>query len=175
LVGGVLFAVVLTLVGALPKVARIVGAHSSSVGLVVHFVVAAVIGVSYAVLFRRLSFDVLSGVGWGVSYGFFWWVLGDLTLLPLLSGGALHWDAGDLATEFPSLVGHLAYGAALGAVYYLLEAGINPWWLTRSDVEEARVTARREQVLGGAPAVWVLIVVIALTLPVLLDGTSPAP
>ncbi|WP_454854997.1 hypothetical protein [Promicromonospora soli] len=170
LVGGLLFTVVMVLVGALPRVASMVGAEGAPVGLVVHLVISAVIGVSYAVLFRRQSFDVLSGVGWGVSYGFFWWVLGDLTLLPALTGAPIAWDAATLAAEFPSLVGHIAYGAALGAVYYRLEAGINPWWMTRSDIEAARVTARREQVLSAAPAVWVLTVVIALTLPILLDG-----
>lgn len=170
LVGGLLFTVVMVLVGALPRVARMVGSESGSVGLVVHLIISVVIGVSYAVLFRRQSFDVLSGVGWGVSYGFFWWVLGDLTLLPALSGAPISWETATLAAEFPSLVGHLAYGAALGSVYCRLEAGINPWWMTRSDIEATRVAARREQVLSAAPAVWVLTVVVALTLPILLDG-----
>jgi hypothetical protein len=147
-----------------------VGSQSASVGLAVHLINSAVIGVSYAVLFRRQSFDVLSGVGWGVSYGFFWWVLGDLTLLPALTGTPITWDTATLAAEFPSLVGHLAYGAALGSVYYRLETGINPWWLTRSDIETGRVAARREQVLSAAPAIWALTVVVALTLPILLDG-----
>jgi uncharacterized membrane protein YagU involved in acid resistance len=170
IVGGLLFTVVMVLVGALPTVARIVGGEGTSVGLVVHLVISALIGVTYAVLFRRQSFDVLSGIGWGVSYGFFWWVLGDLTLLPLLSGGTLSWDTATLAAQFPSLVGHLAYGTGLGAVYYWLEAGIDPWWMTRSDIEASRVTARREQVLSAAPAVWVLTVLVAVTLPILLTG-----
>lgn len=131
-----------------------------------------IIGVSYAVLFRRCSFDLLSGIGWGVSYSFFWWVLGDLTLLPALSGGTIRWDAAAIAAGFPSLVGHLGYGAALGAVYYQLEIRTNPWWMTRSEVETARAETRRDHALGAAPALWVLVVLIALTLPVL---TSPPP
>jgi uncharacterized membrane protein YagU involved in acid resistance len=71
LVGGLVFTVVMVLVGELPTVARIVGSQSPAVGLVVHLIIAMIIGVSYAVLFRRCSFDLLSGVGWGVSYGFF--------------------------------------------------------------------------------------------------------
>lgn len=169
LVGGLVFTVVMVLVGVLPRVAMIVGGEAPSTGLVVHLVIAVAIGVSYAVLFRRQSFDVLSAVGWGVSYGFLWWVLGDLTLLPALTGGVIGWDGATLAAEFPSLVGHLAYGAALGAVYYRLEAGIDPWWMTRSDIEAARVAGHREQVLSAAPAVWALTALIALTLPVLLD------
>lgn len=78
--------------------------------------------------------------------------------------------AATLAVEFPSLVGHFAYGAALGGVYYRLEAGLDPWWMTRSDLEASRVAARREQVLSAAPAIWALTTVIAVTLPILLDG-----
>lgn len=170
LVGGLLFTVVMVLVGALPRVAGMVGAQDARAGLVVHLVVSAVIGVSYAVLFRRQSFDLLSGVGWGVSYGFFWWVLGDLTLLPALTGAPVVWDAATLAAEFPSLVGHLAYGAALGGVYQRLEAGIDPWWMTRSELEARRVVARREQLLSAAPAVWALTVMVAVVLPVLLGA-----
>jgi uncharacterized membrane protein YagU involved in acid resistance len=137
---------------------------------VVHLVIAQLIGVSYAVLFRRCSFDLASGLGWGVSYGFVWWVLGGLTLLPLLTTGAPHWSAGGIAVAFPSLVGHLAYGAALGIVYYRLENRTNPWWSTRSEVESERATARRNLTLGSAPALWGLVVVIALTMPVLITG-----
>jgi uncharacterized membrane protein YagU involved in acid resistance len=168
LAGGAVFTAVMVLVDALPTVARIMGASSLAAGLVVHLVISQIIGVSYAVLFRRRSFDLVSGVGWGVSYGFFWWVLGNLTLLPLLTGGHLDWSAAGLAAGFPSLVGHLGYGAALGAVYQRLESRTNPWWVTRSEAEAGRAASRREQVLGSAPALWVLTVLIAVTLPVFL-------
>ena len=170
LVGGLVFTLVMVLVDALPTVARLVGAQTSAVGLVVHLVIAQLIGVSYAVLFRRRSFDLASGIGWGVSYGFLWWVLGALTLLPVLSGEAPQWNADALAAAFPSLVGHLAYGAAVGGIYYRLEARANPWWMARSEVEAERVRARRDQTLGSAPALWGLTVLIALTIPVLISG-----
>ena len=51
-----------------------------------HLLIAQLIGVSYAVLFRRRSFDLPPGIGWGVSYGFLWWALGELTLFPVLTG-----------------------------------------------------------------------------------------
>jgi len=129
---------------------------------------AQLLGVSYAVLFRRRSFDLTSGIGWGLSYGFFWWVLGNLTLLPLFTGTPIDWSATGLAAGFPSLVGHLAYGAALGAVYQRLEARANPWWQTRSKAVAERTAARREQVRGAAPAMWVFTVLIALIIPMLV-------
>lgn len=130
--------------------------------------IAQVIGVSYALFFRGRSYDLVSGVGWGLSYGFFWWVLGALTLLPVLLGQPPRWEAAAIAAAFASLIGHLAYGAGLGTVYAWLEHRENPWWVARSDVEAVRATARREQILGSAPALWTLTVLIALAVPVMV-------
>lgn len=170
IVGGLLFAVVMVVVNALPGVARLVGAQAPAAGFVVHMLIAQLIGVSYAVLFRRCSFDLVSGIGWGVSYGFLWWVLGNLTLLPVLGGGAPQWSAAGMAVGFPSLVGHLAYGAGLGAVHHRLEDRTNPWWFRRSEFEAARIAAQRDQILGSAPALWALVAFIALAVPVLVGS-----
>jgi len=170
LIGGLAFTAVMVLADGLPGVAAIVGARSPAVGLVVHLVIAQLIGVSYAVLFRRRSFDVTSGLGWGVCYGFLWWVLGDLTLLPILTGRPLPWGPGGLGSAFPSLVGHLAYGAALGVVFHLLEDRANPWWFTRNEVEADRAAMRQDTILGSGPAVWGFTVMIALTVPLLVTS-----
>jgi uncharacterized membrane protein YagU involved in acid resistance len=168
LVGGVVFGVVWGAVDVLPSVARLVGARGAVAGFVVHLVIAQIIGVSYALLFRRRSYDLASGIGWGVSYGFVWWVLGALTLLPVLLGRPPRWSAAEIAAAFPGLVGHLAYGAALGAVYYRLEARENPWWISRSQIEAERTAARRNQVLGSAPALWMFTVLIALLVGIVI-------
>lgn len=170
LAGGALYTVVLVAVNGLPQIAQIMGSRAPATGLVVHLVVAQIIGVSYAVAFRRSSFDIASGMGWGVCYGFFWWVLGTLTLLPVLTGAPVRWDPAAIAAGYPALVGHLAYGAALGATHYLLEARANPWWVSRNEVEARRVVAQRSLTLGSAPAVWGLTVLVAVTVP-LLVGT----
>ncbi|UKY54715.1 DUF1440 domain-containing protein [Streptomyces inhibens] len=132
LAGGVIFTGVMVAVSLLPLVATLVGSESAVVGLAIHLLVSQVVGVTYAVFFRRRSFDPASGIGWGVSYGFLWWILGNLTLLPVLLGAAPRWSAAALAVSFPSLVGHLAYGAVLGLVYQRLEARVSPWHLSRS-------------------------------------------
>ncbi|MEJ2148184.1 MAG: hypothetical protein P8Z40_01755 [Chloroflexota bacterium] len=168
LVGGLLFTLVMARVGFLPGVASLVGSTSLVTGLIVHLLIASVIGVSYSLLFRLQSYDLGSALGWGVSYGFFWWVLGSLTLMPVLLGEPPQWTVSAAADAFPALVGHLAYGAGLGAAIYLLEERGIPWWLSRSEVEAARIARRQEQILTSAPAIWVLVVVIALTLPAIL-------
>ena len=168
LVGGLLFTAVMVRVGILPVIAQLVGMRSTMAGLIVHLIIAGVIGVCYGLLFRRQSYDLNSALGWGVSYGFFWWILGPLTLMPILLGGTPQWTVQTAAGLFASLVGHLAYGAGLGVAFHLLEARQNPWWIARTHAEAARVARRKEQLLTSAPALWALVVAIALVLPVLL-------
>lgn len=169
LAGGAIFTMVMVQLGILPVVARLAGMRSAMAGLIVHLVIAGAIGASYGLLFRRQSFDLGSALGWGVSYGFFWWILGPLTLMPVLLGGPPQWTVQAAAALFGSLIGHLAYGAALGVVFHLLEAHHNPWWLPLTRAEAMRVARRKEQLLTSAPALWALVVVIALTLPLLLS------
>ncbi len=173
LIGGLIFTVIMVRVGFLPTVARLVGASSLRSGLIVHLIIANLIGASFGVLFLRRSFDLGSALGWGISYGFFWWVLGPLTLLPVLLGAPPQWTPGIAAALMPSLIGHLAYGAAVGVTFYLLEARYNPWWISHSDAEASRTANRREQILTSAPALWALVVVVALTLPVVLTCVMP--
>jgi uncharacterized membrane protein YagU involved in acid resistance len=168
LVGGLLFTLVMVQIGFLPSVASLIGSSSALTGFFVHLIIADIIGASYGLLFRRQSYDIGSALGWGVSYGFFWWILGPLTLMPILLGASPQWTVGAAVGVFPSLVGHLAYGAGVGIVYYLLEARFSPWWIPYTRAEAARVARRKEQVLSSAPALWMLVVVIALTVPVLL-------
>jgi uncharacterized membrane protein YagU involved in acid resistance len=169
LAGGVVFTGVMVAVGFLPAVAALIGSESAVVGLVIHLLISQAVGVTYAVFFRRRSFDPASGIGWGVSYGFLWWVLGNLTLLPLLLGTTRQWSAAALAVSFPSLVGHLAYGAVLGLVYQRLEERVSPWHLTRSEATALRAAARHEQTLSAAPALWSLITCVALLIPILVS------
>jgi uncharacterized membrane protein YagU involved in acid resistance len=168
LAGGLLFTLVMAQVGFLPGVASLVGSASMVTGLIVHLIIASVVGVSYGLFFRFQSYDLGSALGWGVSYGFFWWVLGSLTLMPVLAGSPPQWTVSAAADAFPALVGHLVYGADLGAIIYLLEERGIPWWISRSEVEAARIARRQEQILTSAPAIWVLVVAIALILPVIL-------
>ncbi|MGH9268580.1 MAG: hypothetical protein ACRD0D_10445, partial [Acidimicrobiales bacterium] len=168
LAGGLLFTVVMVQIGFLPTVAALIGSRSALTGLAVHLLIANIIGSTYGLLFRRQSYDVGSALGWGLCYGFFWWLMGPLTLMPVLLGSSPQWSAGAAAASFPALVGHLAYGACLGVIFYRLESRYNPWWITRTQAEATRAASRREQVLTSAPALWALMVLLALTIPILL-------
>lgn len=168
MVGGLFFTIVMVRINDLPAVARLVGASSPWTGFTVHLLIAETIGASYGLLFAGRSHDLGSALGWGVSYGFFWWILGALTLAPLLLGTGPRWTAVEAGALLPSLVGHVTYGAGLGITFHLLEAHHSPWWIPRTEIEEMTTARRRDQVLTSAPALWALVVMVALVLPILL-------
>ena len=64
------------------------------------------------------------GVGSGLAYGFVWWILGPLTLMPFFMGMGLgvNWNLAAMGQAMPSLVGHLIFGAVLGGTYRWLRA-----------------------------------------------------
>ncbi len=138
------------------------------------FRIAFTVGASYGLLFRKQSYDLGSGIGWGASYGFVWWNIGPLTLMPAFLGTTPVWSAETAASVFPNLVGHLVYGAGVGATFHLLESRYNPWWVPQRQAQAERLEQRKRQVLTSAPAIWTLVVVIALTLPVLLGTVEIA-
>src|SRR4029453_8413932 len=105
-------------------------------------------------------------IGWGICWGFLWWFLGALTLLPIWTGGTPQWTAAAAAAAFPSLIGHICYGAALGAVFYTLEARYSPWWM-RADVPSTvreQLSRHRSQLAGSAPGAWASVTLIMVTL-----------
>jgi uncharacterized membrane protein YagU involved in acid resistance len=150
-------------------VARLVGSESPLVGLIVHLVIAEVVGASYGLLFRRQTFDVGSALGWGAAYGFGWWILGPLTLGPMILGVTPAWTVEAAAAAFPGLIGHLAYGAGLGVAFLLMERRYSPWWISRNEREADLMAQRRREALSAGPALWALLVVLALALPVILS------
>jgi uncharacterized membrane protein YagU involved in acid resistance len=170
IIGGLLFTLVMVQVGFLPAVANLIGLTSQFSGFVVHLAISILIGASYGLLFRHQSYDVGSAIGWGMSYGFIWWILGALTLMPILLGITPQWNVEVAAGSLASLVGHLAYGAGLGIAFHRMEVRYNPWWIPLRRAEAERVKRRKEQLFTSAPALWVMIVVIALTVPIILGS-----
>jgi hypothetical protein len=117
----------------------------------------AAVGVPYGLLFRRLDQDVTTALGWGLSYGFLWWGLGPLTLLPLLGGRDVQWAATEAAGAFGALIALLLYGACLGLAFHLLQArhrGPRP------------VTAAPEPVVAS----FGLLLTVVLTVLIVLAG-----
>lgn len=121
LVGGWAFGKWMEQVGFFPLVAGLVGSQAQSVGVLVHFLIAVLIGASFGVLFQRDVRGFGSSMGWGMGYGLLWWFLGPLTILPLWLGRPLDWSAGRGSALFGSLVGHIVYGLIVGVLYAALD------------------------------------------------------
>jgi hypothetical protein len=168
LAGGLLFSLVMLATGALPQVAAIVGGTSPVLGFFVHLVISALIGMSYGVLFQHEAPDLGSGVVWGLVYGLAWWFVGNLTLFPILLGRPFSWTSAAAAAGFPSLIGHLIYGAAVACVFLLLERRHEGW--LRLDPRIAAREARLRRPIGTpAPALWLFVLGLGVLLPVVLQ------
>jgi hypothetical protein len=119
LAGGMVFGMMMGMMGMLPMIGKMVGQPSAVVGFMVHMFNSAVIGAMFSIAFGRVSTSVKSGVGFGTVYGVIWWLLGPLTLMPLMMGmgfGA-NWNIAAISSTMPSLVGHMVYGAILGTAH----------------------------------------------------------
>lgn len=165
--GGLLFSLVLLATGTLPKVARMGGGSSAVFGFMVHMFISAMLGMTYGLLFRREAPDFGSGITWGLVYGLVWWFIGPMTLLPILLGGSLTWTTAAANALFPSLIGHLLYGAATAAAFFILERRHMAWLLLDPRIA-AREARRRRPVGTSAPALSFFVLGIGVVLPILL-------
>ncbi|MCI0604472.1 hypothetical protein L0156_15875 [bacterium] len=105
-------------------VAKVVHSDSMIVGWLYHLFNSAFIGGLFAWLFGKRITSYMNATGYGAAYGFGWWILGALILMPLLLGMPAF---APLMMEpmrpvaMGSLVGHLIYGVILGAGFLLLK------------------------------------------------------
>ena len=112
--GGIAFGALMAAMGMLPMVASMVDSNSPVIGFLIHILISIMIGLGLTVIFGNLLLtNYPRGVAVGVAYGAIWWVLGPLIVMPIMLGMPLF--AIDTGALF-SLVGHLVYGAILGAV-----------------------------------------------------------
>ncbi len=127
--GGLIFGMLMGMMGMLPMIGSMIGQPTAAAGFVVHMANSVVIGVGFAIVLGRFVSGTPNGVGLGLVYGGVWWILGPLTLMPLLMGMGfgVHWNVTAAAAMLPSLVGHLMYGGVLGLVYtWLRHRAVGP-------------------------------------------------
>ena len=120
LVGGVLFGIMMGMLGMLPMVAMLVGSQDGTVGLIVHLVISAIIGLGFGLVFGGRVATPGQGALWGAVYGFIWWILGPLLIMPTMMGMGPQFGMAFAPPMLMSLVGHLVYGVATGLVYPLI-------------------------------------------------------
>lgn len=176
IIGGLLFTIVMVGVGALPRVASLIGARSAITGFIVHLIIAIIIGSSYGLLFRREAYSYGSGLAWGIVYGLLWWLVGALTLFPLLLRQPVDWSPATVVALYPSLVGHLLYGVGLGLFYQVLarhyddtlSGRVQPGRQGTRLAAPAHLLPRQRTAGTPAPALWAVTLVLGVILPILL-------
>jgi hypothetical protein len=130
LIAGVVFGIMMTVMhaptpegGSMPMmamVAMVVKSKSLAVGWLYHLFNSAVIGALFGWILGSRITGFGSSVGWGGAYGFIWWILGGLILMPVFLGmpafAPLQMPA-MRPVAFASLMGHLIYGLILGGAF----------------------------------------------------------
>ena len=119
-VGGLVFAWALNLRGMMSQTAGLLGLSSLGAGAPLHFAISALVGASFGALFRYQPERVAATISLGVVYGLVWWILGPLTLSPLLMGRGPTWEITEAGASFFNLVGHILYGGVAGLSFYVL-------------------------------------------------------
>lgn len=117
LAGGVIMGIAMQMMGMIGMIGMMVGSESIAVAWLVHLVISAGFGVAYPLLFGNMQRQWLGGL----IYGFIWFLLGPLTLMPLFMGMGVQWSMAAVVGSMMSLVGHLMYGVVLGLVFDQLE------------------------------------------------------
>lgn len=119
LAGGLVFGIMMAMMGMLPMIAMLVGSENAIVGFIVHMTISAFIGALYGLVITRFPNTLGVALGGGVANGIVWWVLGALILMPLMLGMSQMVLVVEQA-QWMSLLGHIIYGIVTALVFLAL-------------------------------------------------------
>jgi hypothetical protein len=124
MVGGFVFSLLMTMM--MPPMMAMIGSLVGvpSLGWGVHLVFSAFIGAGFGLVFGRLLSGWGVALGLGLAYGFIWWVLGPLLIMPTWVGMGLAIRGALQPSNLMSLVGHLVFGAVTGLVYLAIARSV---------------------------------------------------
>jgi len=74
--------------GTINKIAALYGGQSAALGFGAHLIHSALIGALFGLLFKSYARSKISATIAGLVYGFIWWILGPLFIMPLWLAGA---------------------------------------------------------------------------------------
>jgi len=112
-VAGIVFGMMMSMLDMIGTIAMLVGSTSNAVGWAVHIAISMMIGIAFSLLLEKKLWNISAGLGYGMAYGIFWWVLGGLILMPAKLNMPL-FDFNTMAWQ--SLMGHVVFGLILGAL-----------------------------------------------------------
>ncbi len=113
LVAGMVFGTMMNMLGMIGSIAMLVGSKSNAVGWAVHLLISMGIGVAFSLALEKKLKSYTAGIGYGMTYGIFWWVLGGSILMPAkLNMPLFHLNT----MAWQSLMGHVVFGVILGTL-----------------------------------------------------------
>lgn len=113
LVAGMVFGMMMNMLNMIGSIAMLVGSKSNAVGWAVHLLISMMIGVAFSLVLEKKLKNYSVGIGYGMAYGIFWWVLGGLVLMPAkLNMPLFNFDT----MAWQSLMGHVVFGVVLGVL-----------------------------------------------------------
>ena len=114
--GGLVFGMMMAMMGMLPMVGMLVRQENAVIGFIVHMFISAVIGSIYGIVASQLPHTYLVGVVAGTANGVIWWILGALTMMPILLGmNQMVFVIGE--PQWISLMGHIVFGVVTGLIF----------------------------------------------------------
>jgi hypothetical protein len=174
-IGGLLFTLLVAGVQSLPNIASLIQSDSMVAGLIVHLLISIIIGISFGLIFQDEAYSYGSSMAWGLTYGFLWWVLGAVTLFPYILRVPVVWTVERVISLYPSLLGHLLYGASLGFFFQLLARRYDQRLKKKQHYSKQSPPSAARRASGTpAAALWAIALMLALILPLLLqpDGVE---
>lgn len=116
--GGIIFGMMMHMMGMMPMIAKMIGSESIAVGWLIHIMISITIGLFFSWWFGSAVTTWARSVGLGMIHGMIWWILGALTIMPLMLGMGVQYSNAFEKMNMMSLMGHMIYGIILGVVYF---------------------------------------------------------
>ena len=149
LIGGLVYGWALQARGMMADSAALLGFTAVGGGFLVHLLVSALVGASFGAIFRYQPDSYATTLSSGILYGLLWWIVGPLTISPILMGQGPTWSLDEAAQAFVNLIGHVLYGGITGLSFFLLTTVYLRWRPEAAASAEKPPPAKRIVILGG--------------------------
>ena len=120
LIGGIFFALAMQFQASELPIVGLLGLGASGLELALHLLAATIAGALFGLIFRHSPKAYAALISSGILFGLILWILGPLTLSFVIDGVSPQWALSTAAANFPSLIGHLFYGAILGFFFFVI-------------------------------------------------------
>ncbi|MCP5506030.1 MAG: hypothetical protein H7A38_04015 [Chlamydiales bacterium] len=118
-----LYLIVLMQTEVIPKIGEAYGVNAEFIVGLFHFLTSIVLGILFALIFKKTVNTLGKGMIYGAVFGFVWWVLTPFYLLPffLVADPSIWWSHFKLMQLLNALFSHIFFGFLLGFFYSLLK------------------------------------------------------